>query len=357
MASAKEKGINAVNQDFRKYDQVRKDQQYHLVEKENLDEFDEDYEIKTCDMRLFFEGGKAGKKQFAAELGKTLEDIGFAILSGHGVDQKLYETAENEVIELFETTSVKERMRYEAKRFGSVNQGYFPIRETTIIHTDLVEGWVFCRRAFDLGENPNYDENVFWVREGFEPIFRKIAREHEKLILPVMQSILRYLGCEPNLFDKKLTGTNFGFRLNYYPPISEADDASGAGRMLGHEDVDLFTFLPAQNIDGLQVFNRQNGKWIRLNAPRGTIILNTGDYLQRITNDRLPSTTHRVSKPQNRSLFAKPRVSLPMAIYLWENEILEVLPNLGKPKYEPIPAIKFHTSITSKYYGDQYAVD
>ena len=127
--------------------------------------------------------------------------------------------------------------------------------------------------------------------------------------------------------------------------------------MLGHEDVDLFTILPSQNIEGLQVLNRKNGKWIRLNPPAGSIILNTGDYMQRITNDRLPSTTHRVSKPQNRSLNDVPRISFPMAIYVWEEEILEVLPGLGKPKYEPITALQFHTKTTSKYYGDEYAKD
>ncbi|HRH45915.1 MAG TPA: 2OG-Fe(II) oxygenase family protein, partial [Pyrinomonadaceae bacterium] len=105
------------------------------------------------------------------------------------------------------------------------------------------------------------------------------------------------------------------------------------------------------------LFNRKNNKWIRLNAPKGTIILNTGDYMQRITNDRLPSTTHRVSKPLDKSLNSKPRISIPMAIYLWEDEFLEVLPNLGEPKYKPISAIKFHTNITSKYYGDDYAVN
>jgi len=46
-----------------------------------------------------------------------------------------------------------------------------------------------------------------------------------------------------------------------------------------------------------------------------------------------------------------------MAVYVWENELLEVLPNLGIPKYKPIRAEKFHTSITSKYYGDEYAID
>ncbi|MFQ5676214.1 MAG: 2OG-Fe(II) oxygenase family protein, partial [bacterium] len=153
------------------------------------------------------------------------------------------------------------------------------------------------------------------------------------------------------------TGTNFGFRLNYYPPLKKEDVDSGAGRMLGHEDVDLFTILPAENVEGLQVLNRENMKWIRLHPPKGSIVLNTGDYMQRITNDRLPSTTHRVSKPLTAELFDKPRITFPMAVYVWEDEILEVLPGLDEPKYEPISAIQFHTRITSKYYGDDYAVD
>ena len=355
MDSKKEEGIKAVNQDFRKYDQVNKEQTYQLVEDHSVEEFDEDYEIKTCDMRLFFEGGEDGKKQFAQELGAALEGIGFAILSGHGVDSNLYPQAQQKVEELFQTTTLAERMVYNSQRHGSVNQGYFPMKETTIIHPDLVEGWVFCRRAFDMDGKSNYNEKEFWPKPGYEPFFRQIVQAHEQLILPIMQSILRYLDCDPHLYDEKLSQTNFGFRLNYYPPISNDDDASGAGRMLGHEDVDLFTLLPAQEVEGLQVLNRENGKWIRLNPAPGTIILNTGDYMQRITNDKLPSTTHRVSKPAQRPLLQKARITIPMAIYVWEEEILEVLPNTGEPKYEPISALKFHTNITSKYYGDEYA--
>ena len=355
MEFSKEKGITAKNQEFNRYEQVNKEHSYHLAENQQEDQFDEEYQIRTCDMRLFFEGGPEGKAQFAKDLGEALEGIGFAILSGHGVDTKLYEQASEKVTEIFEDIPLEERMPYEAKRHGSVNQGYFPIKETTIIHPDLVEGWVFCRRAFNLDKDPNFDEKTYWPRQGYEPFFRQIVEAHEGLIHPIMQSILSYLGCDPHLYDEKMTGTNFGFRLNYYPPISGKDANSGAGRMLGHEDVDLFTILPAQEVEGLQVYNRENGKWIRLNPDPGDIILNTGDYMQRITNDRLPSTTHRVSKPQKQSLFNKPRISIPMAVYVWEEEILEVLPGLTPVKYEPISAVKFHTNITSKYYGDEYA--
>jgi hypothetical protein len=45
-----------------------------------------------------------------------------------------------------------------------------------------------------------------------------------------------------------------------------------------------------------------------------------------------------------------------MAVYLWEDEMLEVLPSIAAPRYQPVKAIQFHTSITSKFYGDDYAV-
>lgn len=354
MSLEKDKRTESINQEFIRYEQVKKDQSYKLSEGGG-EEFDNETRIKTCDLRQFFDAGDSGKESFAQELGGALQGIGFAVLTGHGIDERLYSEGQNKIRDFFESTPLEEKMRFKAERFGSVNQGYFPIKETSIIHPDLVEGWVFCRRAFNIGHSSDYDEKRFWPRTGFEPFFRKICLSHEKLILPIMQSILRYLGTDPHLYDEKLTGTNFGFRLNYYPPISRKDEDSGAGRMLGHEDVDLFTILPAQEVDGLQVLNRQNMKWIRLDPPQGSIILNTGDYMQRITNDILPSTTHRVSKPVNREQFIKPRVTFPMAVYVWEEEILEALPGLGKPKYAPIPAIKFHTRTTSKFYGDEYA--
>jgi isopenicillin N synthase-like dioxygenase len=357
MDDRKSHGIDATNQAFVRYDQVNKKQEYHLAEARHEEAFDDQTRIQTCDIGRFLHGTEADRKDFARELGAALRSIGFAILEGHGIDVALYREAEERTEQLFTGTTLAEKLRFRAKRHGSVNQGYFPIKETSGIHPDLVEGWVFCRRAFDLDGDAAFRWQDYWPREDAEPFFRRLVQAHEKLILPVMQSILRDLGCDPHLYDRKLDRTNFGQRLNYYPPLSADDLASGAGRMLGHEDVDLFTFLPAASVEGLQVLNRANMKWIRLDAPAGSIILNTGDYAQRISNDILPSTTHRVSPPRDPRLRAKARVSFPMAIYLWEDEVLEVLPGLGPARYPPIKALPFHTRITSKYYGDDYAVD
>jgi isopenicillin N synthase-like dioxygenase len=262
-------------------------------------------------------------------------------------------------LELFETIPMAEKMRFRATRHGSVNQGYFPIEETSDIHPDQVEGWVWCRRAFDIPQQRDaaFRAEDYWPRAEQEQQFRRLVLAHEALFKPIAQAMLMGLGCDPHLLDCKLTETNFGLRLNYYPPMSQSQATSGAGRLLGHEDVDLFTLLPAPREEGLQVWNHCSGKWVRMTAPPGSIIINTGDYMQRITNDRLPSTTHRVGKPADGSHLLSPRVSFPMAVYLWEDELLEVLPGLGEPRYEPIRAITFHTRSTSKFYGDDYAVE
>ena len=348
----------ALNQDFSRHDQVRKAHTYRLAEHDS-DAFDEDYEIATLDLGRFLHGEAADKAGFAADFAGALQEIGFAVLTGHGVDPALYDDMHDAVLDLFTSTSLEERMRFRAQRHGSVSQGYFPIEQTSEIHPDLVEGWVWCRRAFDLPQERSgpFRPEDYWPGARFEPRFRRLALAHEALFQPIMQAILQGIGCDPHLYDAKLTGTNFGLRANYYPPMSPAQDRSGAGRLLGHEDVDLFTILPATRVEGLQVWNHRSRAWVRMHAPPGSLIINTGDYMQRISNDRLPSTTHRVGKPRDGSHRAEARVSFPIAVYVWENELLEVLPGLGAPRYEPVRAIAFHTRSTSKFYGDDYAVE
>jgi isopenicillin N synthase-like dioxygenase len=350
--------IDALNRDFAKYDQVEKSHTYRLAENP-ADDFDEDYEIATLDFEPFLRGDADDKARFAKAFAAALEEIGFAVLVGHGVDTALYDEMHDATLDVFTSTSLADKKRFRAERYGSVNQGYFPIEETSEIHPDLVEGWVFCRRAFDIPQQRKepFRAEKYWPRAEYEPQFRRLVLTHEQLFKPIAQAMLQGLGCDPHLLDRKLTDTNFGLRLNYYPPMTEEQDSSGAGRLLGHEDVDLFTILPASRVDGLQVWNHRSGKWVRMKAPYGSIIINTGDYMQRLSNDRLPSTTHRVGKPSDGSHVASPRVSFPMAVYVWEDEVLEVLPGLGAPKYEPVKAIAFHTRSTSKFYGDGYAVE
>ena len=83
-------GVHKKNQSFSRFEQVRKEQSYHLSEQQAGEEFDTDFEIQTCDMSAWFSGDPARRRKFAQQLGSALESIGFAILTGHGIDPGLY---------------------------------------------------------------------------------------------------------------------------------------------------------------------------------------------------------------------------------------------------------------------------
>ena len=332
-------GTRAKNTIVRKFEAVTKPD-YNLVEQEE-DAFEpDDSAVAVCDMSLL--DTAEGRLQFVAALGESLRTVGFAVLVGHGVDDQITAQAPQEIESFFTRHDMATKRRFNAQRKGSVNQGYFGVAETSNLQPDMVEGWVLCRRAFRLedgdGSSPPCSADALWPdAERDEPFFRSLVAAHLPLVQPLASAILEYLGVEPHALEARLRAPAFGLRLNYYPPLSDCDVASGAGRMLGHEDMDLFTLLPSPSDDGLQVRNPTTGKWIRLRPPPGSIILNVGDYLQRICNDVLPSTTHRVAAPAADSPSRLvPRTSSPLAIYIRERDVLSVLPGLGEPKYEDV---------------------
>jgi len=65
--------------------------------------------------------------------------------------------------------------------------------------------------------------------------------------------------------------------------------------------------------DGLQIMNMQN-EWVAATAAPDQIVVNVGDMLQRLTNNRLKSTTHRVVNPP-REMWSSPRFSIPFFLH------------------------------------------
>ncbi len=92
--------VNALNRDFTRYDQVEKSHTYRLAEHPS-DEFDDDYEIATLDLGQFLNGSAEDRNKFVEEFGAAVQDIGFSVLVGHGIDTKLYDETHDLVIELF----------------------------------------------------------------------------------------------------------------------------------------------------------------------------------------------------------------------------------------------------------------
>jgi len=63
-----------------------------------------------------------------------------------------------------------------------------------------------------------------------------------------------------------------------------------------------------------------------VNPPEGALVVNVGDMLQRLTNHRLISTTHRVVNPA-RERAHLPRYSIPFFLHFAPDYLIETLPS------------------------------
>jgi isopenicillin N synthase-like dioxygenase len=110
-----------------------------------------------------------------------------------------------------------------------------------------------------------------------------------------------------------------------------------------HEDINLITLLIGASADGLEVLNKKD-EWVAVTALPDHIVVNVGDMLQRLTNGKLKSTTHRVVNPQ-REKWGSSRFSIPFFLHPRSEMRLDCLPSCvpanESPRWEPISAGAF----------------
>ena len=58
-------------------------------------------------------------------------------------------------------------------------------------------------------------------------------------------------------------------------------------------------------VGGLEILNK-NAHWISATPIPGTFVVNVGDFLQRISNDRWVSTVHRVINKTGKERYSMP---------------------------------------------------
>ena len=151
----------------------------------------------------------------------------------------------------------------------------------------------------------------------------------------MLSAIARHLGLAPDWFDPAVRDGNSVLRLLHYPPIPA--DAPGV-RAGAHEDINLITLLLGAEEAGLELLER-DGRWLPVKPPEGAMVVNVGDMLQRLTNHKLPSTTHRVVNPPPERR-GHSRYSMPFFLHPAPDFLIETLPatiNAEHPDRYPTP--------------------
>ncbi|GAA4301001.1 isopenicillin N synthase family dioxygenase [Compostibacter hankyongensis] len=270
--------------------------------------------IPVVDLSAFTAGDTGRKSAFAAQLGRAFEAVGFVTVEHHGIPAGLIGELYKYVQEFFDLPETVKR-RYEPEGLAG-QRGYTSFGKE---HAkgydapDLKEFFQFGQTVEDDARlKAEYPENLT-VKEipGFTPAAQKLYRAFEDAGASLLQAIALYLGLEEHYFDEKIHNGNSILRAIHYPPIR--NEPASSIRAEQHEDINLITLLVGASAEGLEIQDK-SGQWAPVTAGAGQIVVNVGDMLQRLTNNKLKSTTHRVVNPP-RAQWHTSRYSLPFFLH------------------------------------------
>ncbi len=270
--------------------------------------------IPVVDLFQFTSGDAGQKYAFVAQLGKAYEDVGFVAVKNHGIPDALIAGLYKHV-EAFFALPEASKKAYEIPELAG-QRGY------TSFGKEHAKGFEApdLKAFFQFGQivkpgdanAEGYPENVT-VKEipEFTPTLVEAYKGFEESGFKLLRAIALYLHLPETFFDEHVQGGNSILRAIHYPPITT--EPKSAIRAEQHEDINLITLLVGASADGLQILNKNN-EWVGVTSLPEQIVVNVGDMLQRITNNKLKSTTHRVVNPPKEK-WGTPRFSIPFFLH------------------------------------------
>ncbi len=277
--------------------------------------------------------------RFARALGASFERYGFAVLSDHPLPQPLIDAALADTKAFF-ALPTQAKLKYKVPG-GHGQRGYTPFGVETAKgaqHFDLKEFWHVGR---DLPAGHTFRDHMpdnVWPDPdvpGFHRDLKALYDAIDGLGNKVLRAIARHLKLADDFFEPTVDQGNSILRLLHYPPVPEDGPHVRAG---AHEDINVITLLLGADEAGLEL-KEKDGSWLAVNPPPGSIVVNIGDMLQRLTNHRLPSTSHRVVNPapERRGVA---RYSTPFFLHFASDYLIKTLPqtvDAAHPDRYPTP--------------------
>ena len=280
--------------------------------------------IPLVDLSQFINGSKEEKSQFVNELGKAFEEVGFVSVMNHGISSTLISDLYN-AVEHFFKLPVESKHKYEIPGLAG-QRGYTSFGKEHAKGSNAADLKEFFQygQTIEPGQvsDEEYVSNVMVDEvDNFNTLFLQAYRAFELSGSYLLRAIALHLGLQENYFDDQIQLGNSILRAIHYPPILEEPKSSIRAEQ--HEDINLITLLVGASADGLEILSKEN-QWLPVKAGEGQIVVNVGDMLQRLTNNKLSSTTHRVVNPP-REKWSSSRYSIPFFLHPKSNMSLACL--------------------------------
>ncbi|OYU56430.1 MAG: flavonol synthase [Chitinophagaceae bacterium BSSC1] len=303
--------------------------------------------IPVVDLDQFVNGTAASKQAFIKELGEAYETVGFVAVKNHGIPDELI-AQQYEYVQQFFSLPLEKKLTYEIPGLAG-QRGYTSFGREHAKGSEAPDLKEFFQYGQTLANgdvvNEHYPDNV-QVAEipAFNPTIFSAYRHFEKSGGAMLQAIALYLGLDEFYFDPHIKNGNSILRCIHYPPIIV--EPKSAIRAEQHEDINLITLLVGASADGLQILTKQ-GDWVAVTSLPDQIVVNVGDMLQRLTNNKLRSTTHRVVNPA-REHWHTSRFSMPFFLHPLSEMSLACLPGCIDAEHP-----KVYEDITAGEYLDE----
>lgn len=280
--------------------------------------------VPELSLAAYTEGTADDKQCFINDLYRGLKDYGFITLVDHPISETLLKKAyslSEEFFQLPHTTKEKYALRDNGFQRGYTPFGTEHAKDSPV--GDLKEFW-HVGRLLAAGHRFEklYPKNV-WPGEvkEFGDVFTQIFSALEMCGDLILEALTLPLELEKTFFKKMTQDGNSILRLLHYPPLPTDRDPRSI-RAAAHEDINLITILVSASASGLELMDR-DGKWLPVDSKPNALIVDSGDMLARITNDVIPSTTHRVVNPPDAKTS---RYSMPYFMHPHPEAILSCLP-------------------------------
>lgn len=270
--------------------------------------------IPLVDLQKFENGSESDRLDFVNQLGQAFHEFGFVGVVNHGIPKTLVDDFYTSAKSFF-AMEVDTKRKYEdpalAGQRGYTSFGKEHAKQSEV--ADLKEFYQIGQEVAD--DHPKKAEYPNNIRVDEKPEFMQLGmdlyKSFEKSGASLLRAIAIYLELGEHYFDQKIEDGNSILRAIHYPPIRE--EPNSAIRAEQHEDINLITLLVGASAGGLQLLNKQD-EWLSIIPGENEIVVNVGDMLQRLTNNYLKSTTHRVVNPP-REEWHKPRLSIPFFLH------------------------------------------
>ena len=281
-------------------------------------------------------------EDIADELGRSFAEYGFAVVRDHGIPQELIDRAEAKSREFFALPDDVKKAYHKAGGGGA--RGYTPFgtekaKDADVF--DLKEFWHVGRSLPEGHALSEYMDPNIWPTEvgGFRDTFSELFAAFDEAGRRVLEAIALHLELDRNFFDATVEDGNSVMRLLHYPPLGD-DAPEGAIRAAAHGDINTITLLLGAEEAGLELLTK-SGEWKAVEVPEGALVINVGDMLERQTNGRLRSTTHRVVNPRGEAA-KRARYSMPFFLHFRPDYMIEPIGEPGEGQSEAMAPISAH---------------